>query len=80
MIDLKDDSNLTKIGLTLKIKNKHQGQVINNGFLEILDIENVEIDPKIKPVTCLQLELGKIIIIMNVCDLEFESQPSRSRI
>ena len=48
MVDLENDTNLKKIGLTLKIKVNHQGQVTENSFFEILDIENVRIDTKIE--------------------------------
>ena len=48
MIDLENDTNLRKIGLTLKIKVNHQGEVIENGFSEILDFENVRIGTKIE--------------------------------
>ena len=48
------------------------------GFSEILDLENVGIDTKIKSASFIQPELIKVIP-MNVCDLEFQGQPSRSR-
>ena len=65
--------------LTFIFKVNHQGQVTDCGFCEILDIVNVGIDTKIKSVACIQPELRKVIIIMIVCDLEFQCQPSRSR-
>ena len=40
--------NLKKRGLRLKIKVKHQGQVPENGFSEILDLEYVRFDTKIE--------------------------------
>ena len=44
MTDLEHNINFKKIGLTLKIKVNHQGQVTEHGFSEILDIKNVRID------------------------------------
>ena len=44
MTDLENNLNLKKNGLTLKIKVNHPGQVTENGFSEILDIENVRIE------------------------------------
>ena len=51
MIDLENDTNLKKIGLTLKIKVNHQGYVIENGLFEIPDFENVRIDNKIESIS-----------------------------
>ena len=49
MTDLENNINLTKSGLTLKIKVKHQGQVTKkNRFSEILDLEYVRFDTKIE--------------------------------
>ena len=47
--------------MTLKIKVKHQGQVTDSGFSEILDIVNVRIDTKIKSIACIQPEISKVI-------------------
>ena len=48
MTDLKNNMNLKKSGLTLKIKVNHQGQVTRNRISEILDLEYVRFDTKIK--------------------------------
>ena len=48
MTDLENNINLKKSGLTLKIKVKNQGQVTENGFSEILDLEYVRFDTKIE--------------------------------
>ena len=48
MNDLENNINMNKSGLTLKIKVKHQGQVTENRFSEILDLEYVRFDTKIK--------------------------------
>ena len=60
MVDLENNTNLKKIGLTLKIKVNHQGQVTENRFFEILDIENVRIDTKIEPIAGIQPEISKV--------------------
>ena len=39
MNDLENNINLKKSGLTLKNKVKHQSQVTENRFFEILDLE-----------------------------------------
>ena len=46
--------------LTFIFKVKHQGQVNDSGFSEILDIGNVRIDTKIKSIACIQPELGMV--------------------
>ena len=70
----------TQTRLTLIFKVNHQGQVTDFGFSEILDLENVRIDTKIKSAACIQPELYiHTIHTMNVCDLKFQGQPSRSR-
>ena len=61
MADLENENNFKKYGLTLKIKINHQGQVINFGFVEILDIENVRIDTKIESISGIQPEISKVI-------------------
>ena len=61
MVDLETNINVKKIGLTLEIKVKNQGQVTENGFFEILDIENVRIDTKIESIACIQTEISKVI-------------------
>ena len=50
MIDLENNINSKKSGLTLKIKVKHQGQVPENKFSEILDLEYVRFDTKIESI------------------------------
>ena len=52
--------------LTFIFKVKHQGQVTNFGFSEILDLANVRIDTKIKSVTCIQPEIRKVIQLICV--------------
>ena len=61
MIDLENDKNLKKIGLTLKIKVNHRGQVIENIFSEIPDVENVRIDTKIESIASILPEKSKVI-------------------
>ena len=61
MVDLENDTNLEKVGLTLKIKVKHQGLVTGNRFSEILDIENVRFDTKIESIASTQPEISKVI-------------------
>ena len=51
-----------KKSLTLIFKVNHQGQVIDLGFYEILDINNVRIDTKIESsITSLQPEISMVI-------------------
>ena len=45
----------------MKIKINHQSQVIENGFYEILDIDNVRIDTKIESISSIQPEKSKVI-------------------
>ena len=78
MFTTRDTKGHTQTCLTLIFKVNHQGQVTDFGFYEILDFENVRIDTKIKSAACIQPELRKVIQ-MNVCYLEFQGQPSRSR-
>ena len=61
MTDLENNINFEKIGLTLKIKVNHQGQVTDFGFSEILNIVNVRIDTKIESIACIQPEISKVI-------------------
>ena len=61
MIDLENDKNLKKIGLTLEIKVNHQGQRIENIFSEISDFENVRIDTKIESIASILPEINKVI-------------------
>ena len=62
MNDLKNNINLKKSGLNLKIKVKHQCQVTENGFFsEILDLEYVRFDTKIKSIAGIQPEISKVI-------------------
>ena len=61
MIDLENDANLKNIVLTLEIKVNHQGEVIENGFSEIPDFENVRIDTKIESVASIMPEVSKDI-------------------
>ena len=60
IIDLENDTNSTKIGLTSKIEVKHQGQVIENKFSEIPNIQNVRIDTKIESKASIQQDISKV--------------------
>ena len=66
-----------KVSLTLTFKVKCQGQIICFVFFEILDLEKVRIDTEILSVLYIQPEIWKVIIVY-ICDLSFEGQPSRS--
>ena len=61
MTDLENNINFKKNGLTLKIKVKHQGQVTENRFSEILDLEHVRFDTKIESIAGIQPEISKVI-------------------
>ena len=61
MIDLENNINSKKSGLTLKIKVKHQGQVRKKEFSEILDLEYVRFDTKIESIAGIQPEISKVI-------------------
>ena len=61
MTDLENNIKLNKSGLTLKIKVKHQGQVPQNGFSEILDLEYVIFDTKNESIAGIQPEISKAI-------------------
>ena len=61
MTDLENNINLKKSGLTLEIKVKHQGQVPENGFSEILDLEYVRFDTIIESIAGIQPEISKVI-------------------
>ena len=49
---------ILKNGLTLKIKVNHQGWVIENGFSEIPNFENVRIDTKIESIVSILPEIA----------------------
>ena len=80
MIDLENNINSKKNGLTLKIKVKHQGQVPENEFFEILDLEYVRFDTKIESIAGIQPEIDKQGHMRKVYDLEFQGQPSKSSV
>ena len=61
MIDLENDANLEKNGLTLEFKVNHQGQVIENRFSEIPDFDNVRIDTKIESIASIMPEISKVM-------------------
>ena len=61
MFTTRDTKGHTQMCLTFIFKVKHQGQVNDLEFFEILDIGNVRIDTKIKSIACIQPELGKAI-------------------
>ena len=48
-------------------------------FSEILDLANVRIDTKIESVACIPAAGDEKGHTINMCDLEFQGQPSRSR-
>ena len=56
-----------------------QDQVTDFGFSEILSIVNVRIDTMQDQVCSMYTAGAKKGHIINVCDLEFKGQPSRSR-
>ena len=49
--------------------------MIDFRFSEILDLENVRIDTKVKSASCIQPELVNEGHTMNVRDLELQGQP-----
>ena len=61
MFTTRDMKGYTQTCLTLIFKVSHQGQVTDFGLSEILDLENVRIDTKIKSAACIQPELRKVI-------------------
>ena len=61
MYTTKDKKGHIKVSSTLTFKVKLQGQVVDFVFYEILDVEKVRIDTKIKSVSCIQPELKKVI-------------------
>ena len=52
--------------LTFIFKVYYQGQVIDFGFSEILDLANVRIDTKIMTVACIQPQIRKVIQLICV--------------
>ena len=80
MTDLENNINLKKSGLTLKIKVKHQGQVPENEFSEILDLEYVRFDTMQDRVNSRHTAGDKQGHMRKVYDLEFQGQPSRSSV
>ena len=78
MIDLENNINSKKSGLTLKIKVKNQGQVPVNEFSEILDLEYVRFDTKIESIAGIAGD--KQGHMRKVYDPEFQNQLSRSRV
>ena len=77
MFTTRDTKGHTQMCLTFIFKVNHQGQVTDFEFSEILDIVNVRIDTKIK--SAAGIPGAKKGHTMNVCDLELQGQPSRSR-
>ena len=61
MFTTRDTKGHTQMCLTFIFKVNHQGQVTDFGFSEILDLENVRIDTKVKSASCIQPELMKVI-------------------
>ena len=77
MYTTKDNKGHIKVSLTLTLKVKCQSQVIGFVFFKILDLERVRIDTKILSVLYIQPEIRKVITV-NIYDLGFEGQPSKS--
>ena len=61
MFTTRDTKGHAQMCLTFIFKVNHQGQVTDFGFSEILDLENVRIDTKVKSASCIQPELMKVI-------------------
>ena len=61
MFTTRDTKDHTQMCLTFIFKVKHQGQVTDFRFSEMLDSGNVRIDTKIKSAACIQPELRKVI-------------------
>ena len=78
MYTTKDNKGHIKVSLTLTIKVKCYGQVINFVVFEILDHRKVRIDTEIMSVLYIQPEILKVVVVC-IYDLEFQGQPSRSR-
>ena len=62
----RDTKGHTQMCLTYIFKVNHRGHVTYFRFSEILDLENVRIDTKIKSVACIQPEIRKVIQLMCV--------------
>ena len=77
MYTTKDNKGHIEVSLTLTIKVKCQGQVMDFDFFEILDLEKVRIDTQILSVLYIQPEIRKVILVY-IYDLDFQGQPSRS--
>ena len=74
----RDNKGHVGVCLTLIFKVNRQGHVIHFGLFEIPDLDNAEINTKIRSVSCLQAEITKVIQV-HIIDLGFQGQPSRSR-
>ena len=61
MFTTRDTKGHTQMCLTFIFKVKHQSQVTDLEFPEILDNVNLRIDTKIKSTACIQPELRKVI-------------------
>ena len=61
MNNLENNAYLKKSGLISKIKVKHQGEVTENEFSEILDLKYVRFDTKIESIAGIQPEISKVI-------------------
>ena len=66
------------MGWTFIFEVNHQDRVTDFKSFEIHDIVPVGIDTKIKSTPYIQPEIRKAMQ-QNMCDLEFQGQPSRSR-
>ena len=73
-----DLENHIHVCLTSILKVIRQGQVIYFGVFEIPDLENVEINTKIKSVTYIQPDIKKVTLNC-MFDLNSYGQLSRSR-
>ena len=64
------------VTLTLTFKVSSQAEVNYFGNFVILDVEKVTMNTKIKPASCIQAKIKKVI--KSEFDLDIEGQPSRS--
>ena len=60
MFTTRDTKGHTQMCLTFIFKVNYQSQVTDLRFSEVLDLENVRIDTKIKSVACIQPEIRKV--------------------
>ena len=61
MLTIRDTKDPTQMCLTFNFKVSHQGQVTDSRFSEILDLDYVRIDTKIKSAARIQPKIRKVI-------------------